>query len=511
MTSNQYRLQPGARVQIVAAAGEAGHRRPAGAMNISAPFIQRPIATSLLMAAILLVGLVAYPLLPVAPLPQVDFPDHHGDASLPGASSGDHGVVGRDAAGTPVLADPRRLPDDLDQRSGQHADHVQFDLDRNIDAAAQDVQAAINAAGGQLPKNLPTPPTYRKINPADSPILIFAVHSDALPLTDGGRLRRERSSRSRFAAPGRRAGSIGGQQKPAVRVQIDPGEDRGAGHAARGRRAASSRRRRSMRPRARSTAPPATSTIYDNDQMLKAAPWNDVIVAYRNGAPVRIRDIGVAIDGPENNQLAAWQNGKHGILLLVYKQPGANVIDTVRRIKALLPQVLTAMPPSIKVDKVIDRTTTIKASVEDVEFTLVLTIVLVVMVIFLFLRNFWATVIPGITVPLALLGTVGADVCARLHPRQSVADGADHRRRLRRRRRHRHAGEHLSPYRGGLPPMEAALKGARRNRLHDRLDQHFAGRGVHPAAADGRHRRAPVPRIRHDRDHDDRWFRPSSR
>jgi HAE1 family hydrophobic/amphiphilic exporter-1 len=204
--------------------------------------------------------------------------------------------------------------------------------------------------------------------------------------------------------PGVAQVSIGGQQKPAVRVQVDP-----AKLAAMGIQLEDVA---SVITTATVDAPQGSINgathnfaIYDNDQLLKAAPWNDVIIAYRNGAPVRIRDIGVAVEGAENNQISAWQNGKNGILLQIYKQPGVNIIETVDKVNALLPKVLTAVPPSLKVDKVIDRTTTIKASVSDVEFTLVLTIALVVMVIFLFLRNFWATVIPGITVPLALFGT----------------------------------------------------------------------------------------------------------
>ena len=217
------------------------------------------------------------------------------------------------------------------------------------------------------------------------------------------------------------------------------------------------------------------------------------LVAYKNGAPVRIRDIGVAVDGPENSKVAAWGTGKRSILLIVYKQPGANVIDTVARIEAKLPQALLSVPSSIKVDKIVDRTTTIRASVQDVSYTMMLTIALVIMVIFLFLRNFWATVIPGVTVPLALIATVGLMYVGRLQLRQSVAHGADHRRRLCRRRCHRHDGEHLSPYRERPRAARGGDQGCGRDRLYHRLDQRVVGSRLHPASADGRDCRTPVP------------------
>jgi hydrophobic/amphiphilic exporter-1 (mainly G- bacteria), HAE1 family len=373
-------------------------------MNISAPFIQRPIATSLLMAGILLIGIVTFPMLPVAPLPQVDFPTIQVSASLPGASP----ETMASSVATPLETQFSAIPGVSQMTStsvlGNTQLTIQFDLNRSIDAAAQDVQSAIVAAGGQLPKNLPSPPNYRKVNPADSAILILSVHSDVLPLTQVDDYAETVIAQHVSQLPGVAQVSLGGQQKPAVRVQVDPAKIAALGIQLED--VASVITTASVdAPQGSINGVKHSFAIYDNDQLLKAAPWNDVIVAYRNGAPVRIRDIGVALDAPENIQLSAWQNGKNGILLQIYKQPGANIIDTVNSINALLPKVLTAVPPSIKVDKVIDRTTTIKASVEDVEYTLALTIALVVMVIFLFLRNFWATVIPGVTVPLALLGT----------------------------------------------------------------------------------------------------------
>jgi len=375
-------------------------------MNISTPFIQRPIATSLLMAGILLIGIVAFPMLPVAPLPQVDFPTILVTAQLPGASP----ETMASSVATPLETQFSAIPGISQMTStsvlGTTQVTLQFDLNRNIDGAAQDVQSAITAAGGQLPKNLPSPPNYRKVNPADSAVLILAVHSDVLPLTQVDDYAETVIAQHLSQLPGVAQVSIGGQQKPAVRVQVDPAKIAALGIQLEDVANVITTATVDA-PQGSINGTSHSFAIYDNDQLLKAAPWNDVIVAYKNGAPVRIRDIGVAVEGPENNQLAAWQNGKDGILLLIYKQPGANIIDAVNSVRATLPKVMTAVPPSIKVDNVIDRTTTIKASVDDVEFTLVLTIALVVLVIFLFLRNFWATVIPGVTVPLALFGTCG--------------------------------------------------------------------------------------------------------
>ena len=374
-------------------------------MSISEPFVRRPIATSLLMGGIFLVGLVVFPFLPVAPLPQVDFPTISVSASLPGASP----ETMASSVATPLETQFAQISG-LTQMTSTNAlgttqVTLQFDLNRNIDAAALDVQSGIDAAGGQLPKNLPTPPTYKKVNPADSPILLLSVHSDVLPVTTVDDYAENILAQQISQIPGVAQVSIGGQQKPAVRVQIDPIK-----LAALGLQLEDIANVISIAtvdaPKGSINGPKRAMTIYDNDQLLKAAPWNDVVVAYKNGGAVRIRDIGVAVDGPENSLITAWQNGRQGILLLIYKSPGANVIDAVDRVQALLPHALASVPPSIKVDTVANRTTTIKASVRDVEITLLITIALVVFVIFLFLRTAWATIIPGVTVPLALLGTV---------------------------------------------------------------------------------------------------------
>ncbi|MHB8267828.1 multidrug efflux RND transporter permease subunit [Bradyrhizobium sp.] len=371
--------------------------------SISSPFIRYPIATSLLMAGILFVGLVAYPLLPVAPLPQVDFPTIQITASLPGASP----ETMASSVAQPLERQFAQIPGIAQMTStsylGTASVTIQFDLNRSIDGAANDVQAAINAAGGQLPKNLPTPPTYRKVNPADSPILLLSATSDTLPLTTvsdsvDAQLAQQISQISGVAQV-----IIGGQQKPAIRVQIDP-----AKLVAKGLSLEDVRTQITITtvdaPKGNIDGDTRAYTIYANDQLTAAKDWNDVIIAYRNGGPLRIRDIGQAVSGPEDAKQAAWANGKRGVFLVVFKQPGANVIETVDKIKATLPRLVAAIPPAIKIEVISDRTQTIRAAVEDVQFTLLLTIFLVVMVIFVFLRSFWATIIPTVTVPLALLG-----------------------------------------------------------------------------------------------------------
>ncbi len=286
---------------------------------------------------------------------------------------------------------------------GTAAVTIQFDLNRNIDGAANDVQGAINAASGQLPKNLPSPPTYRKVNPADSPILLLSAQSDTLPLTTVSDAVDAQLAQQISQISGVAQVVIGGQQKPSIRVQIDPAKLVAKGLSLEDVRAQIVLTTVDS-PKGNIDGEKRAYTIYANDQLLDADKWNDVIIAYRNGGPLRIRDIGKAVTGPEDAKQAAWANGKRGVFLVVYKQPGANVIETVDKIKSLLPRLVAAIPPAINIGIISDRTTTIRAAVEDVQFTLLLTIFLVVMVIFVFLRSFWATVIPTVTVPLALLG-----------------------------------------------------------------------------------------------------------
>ena len=371
--------------------------------SISAPFIRYPIATSLLMAGILFVGLVSYPLLPVAPLPQVDFPTIQVSGSLPGASP----ETMASSVAQPLERQLAQIPGIAQMTStsslGSTAITIQFELNRSIDGAANDIQGAINAASGQLPKNLPTPPTYRKVNPADSPILLLSASSDTLPLTTVSDAVDAQLGQQISQISGVAQVFIGGQQKPAIRVQIDP-----AKLVAKGLSLEDVRNQIAITtvdsPKGSIDGTTRAYTIYANDQLIDPNAWNDVIIAYRNGGPLRIRDIGRAVSGPEDMKQAAWADGKRGVFLVIFKQPGANVIDTVDRIKAQLPRLIAAIPPAVKIKIISDRTLTIRSAVEDVQFTLLITIVLVVMVIFVFLRSAWATIIPSITVPLALLG-----------------------------------------------------------------------------------------------------------
>jgi hydrophobe/amphiphile efflux-1 (HAE1) family protein len=373
-------------------------------MNISEPFIQRPIATSLLMAAIGFVGLVAIPYLPVAPLPQVDFPTIQVNATLQGASAETMAA----SVASPLERQFGQIAGvtQMTSASALNATQitVQFELNRSIDAAAQDIQAAITAASRTLPQTLTAPPSYRKVNPADAPILTLAAQSDTLPLITVDDYADNFLAQQISQVHGVAQVQIWGEQKPAIRIQVDPARLASAGLTL-----------EDVRPilvnattiasKGTVNTPDVSFAIAANDQILDAEPFNNEILAYRNGGPIRVRDIGQAVAGPTDNTIGAFQNGKRGILLVVYKQPGANVIETVDQIRALLPRLIRNIPPAINVRVLQDRTITIRASVKDVEFTLALTVFLVVMVILLFLRNFWATFIPGITVPLALLGS----------------------------------------------------------------------------------------------------------
>jgi HAE1 family hydrophobic/amphiphilic exporter-1 len=374
-----------------------------GGEGISGPFIRHPIATSLLMIGILFIGMVAYPRLPVAPLPQVDFPTIQVSASLPGADP----ATMASAVAQPLETQFALIPGVAQMTStsalGSTAITIQFDLDRNIDAAANDVQAAINAAGGQLPKNLPSPPTYRKVNPADSPILLLGATSETLPLTEVDDNIENKIAQQISQISGVAQVNIGGQQKPAIRIQLDPAKLVAKGLSLEDVRVPLAVTTVDS-PKGTIDGEKRSFTIYTNDQLTKSKDWNDIIVAYRNGAPLRVRDIGQAVTGPQDTKQAGWADGKRGIILVIFKQPGANVIETVDRINAALPRLSASMPPAIHLYTLSDRTQTIRAAVKDVQFTLLLTIALVVMVIFIFLRSLWATIIPSITVPLALLG-----------------------------------------------------------------------------------------------------------
>jgi multidrug efflux pump len=376
-------------------------------MNPSRPFILRPIATSLLMAAILLIGIIGFRQLPIAALPEVDYPTMQVLTFYPGASA--------DVVATAITAPLERQLGEvpgLNQMLSSSSDGasvitLQFNLSLNIDVAEQDVQAAINAAQSYLPSQLPMPPVYNKVNPADAPILTLALTSDSMPLSQVEDYTDTRLAEKISQLPGVGAVTISGGQKPAVRVQINPTQLASYGLNLEDVRTALTET--SLDTAKGTLAGPAQSfQISANDQFTTAADFKSVIIAYRNGAPVMLTDVANVIDGVENAELSAWMNKVPAVIVNIQRQPGANIISVVDGIKALLPKLRATIPPVIKIAVLTDRTTTVRASVADVEFELMLCIALVVAVIFVFLRTFAATVIPGIAVPLSLVGTFGA-------------------------------------------------------------------------------------------------------
>ncbi len=380
-------------------------------MNISAPFIRRPIATSLLMAAIFLVGLVAYPLLPVASLPAVEFPTITVMAQYPGASPATMASTVAQPLETQFSEIPgvTQLTSTNVEATTQIA--IQFQLSSNIDVQMTKVLEAINAAQGQLPKNLPTQPTVREENPADPPIMIMSVQSDVLPITTVDNYAETILEQQLTTIPGVGTVVVGGQQKPAVRVQVDPGRLAAMGMTMEDVRTALGNAT-ADNALGSIDGPQRSLAVLDNDQLLAPAEYQNVVIGYRDGAAIRVGDIGRAVRGPQNRELAAWQaTGGHvrpGVALIVFKQPGTNVIKAVDAIQRELPRLEASIPPSIKVRTVVDRTQLIRASVSDVKFTLVLAVLLVVGVIFAFLRSPRATLIPSLTIPIAIVATFAA-------------------------------------------------------------------------------------------------------
>ncbi|TMA79476.1 MAG: multidrug transporter subunit MdtC, partial [Deltaproteobacteria bacterium] len=429
-------------------------------MNISGPFIRRPVATTLLTSALALAGAIAFRLLPVAPLPQVEFPTIQVSAALPGASP----ETMASAVAMPLERQFGRIAGVTEVTStsslGSTTIVLQFDLTRNIDAAARDVQAAINAARGQLPTNLPNNPAYRKVNPADAPIFILALTSDTL---DTSRLYDAASSilQQKLAqVEGVGQVVVGGSALPAVRVELNPtvlnkygigfDEVRSALAAA-----------NANRPKGELANGTTAWKISANDQLLRAEQYRPLVVANRLGRPVRLADVADVEDSVEDVRTTGIANGKPGVLLIIFRQPGANIIATVDRLRALLPELRAVIPGAIDLSVMIDRTTTIRASIRDVELTLLVAISLVVLVVFVFLRDPWATAIPGVVVPLSLVGTFGVmyllgysidnlsmmalTICTGFVVDDAIVVIENVARYLQQ----------------GVPPFEAALRGAR--------------------------------------------------
>jgi len=373
-------------------------------MSPSRPFILRPVATSLLMVAILLVGLVAFKFLPVSALPEVDYPTIQVQTFYPGASP----EVMTSAVTAPLERQFGQMPG-LNQMSssssaGASVITLQFSLDLSLDVAEQEVQAAINAAGNLLPSDLPAPPIYAKVNPADAPILTLAVTSKTLPLTQVEDLTDNRLAQKISQLPGVGLVSISGGQRPAVRIQANPQALAAYGLNIDDLRTTIGNANVNT-PKGNFDGPSRSYTINANDQLKSAAEYNGIVVAYKSGRPVRLSDVAQVVDGAENSKLGAWMNSAPAVIVNVQRQPGANVIQVADSITALLPALKAAMPSAVDVAVLTDRTNTIRASVADVEFELGLAVALVVVVIFLFLRNIPATIIPSLSVPLSLIGT----------------------------------------------------------------------------------------------------------
>jgi multidrug efflux pump len=382
-------------------------------LSVSSPFIKRPVGTSLLTVGVLLAGILAFQFLPVAPLPQVEFPVIQVGASLPGASP----ETMASAVATPLERQFGRIAGVNQMTStsqiGSTSIALQFDLDRNIDAAGRDVQAAINAARSQLPSYLPGNPYYRKVNPADAPILILALTSDTITLPAMYDAADSVLSQKLSQVSGVGQAFVGGAARPAVRAEVNPNllNKLGVGlDAVRTALGAAN----ANRPKGALADAINSWAITDNDQIKQADKYRPLIVAYQNGAPVRLGDVADVQDSVEDIRVIglAAQNskdpaaqGKPAVLIIIFRQPGANIIQTVDNVYALMPQLKSSISPAINIDVVMDRTTTIRASVRDIEITLLISVVLVILVVFVFLRTVRATIIPSIAVPLSLIGT----------------------------------------------------------------------------------------------------------
>ena len=377
-------------------------------MSPSTPFIQRPIATTLLTFAIALAGGIAYELLPVSPLPQVEFPTINVGAGLPGASP----ETMASAVATPLERQFGRIAGvtEMTSSSGLGSCNItlQFDLNRNIDAAARDVQAAINAARGQLPANLPNNPSYRKVNPADAPIMLLSLTSDIVERARMYDIASSILQQKLAQVKGVGQVSVGGGALPAVRVDVNPTALHSNGLSLEDVRTALAAANANRPKGSLDGDDGRTWSVTTNDQLLKAADYQSLVIHYQQGAALRLGDVAAVTDSVEDIRTGGLSNGKPAIIIIIFRQPGANIIQTVDRVRALLPQFQASIPPTIKLSVVIDATRTIRASVRDVQITLVISILLVILVVFVFLRNVRSTLIPSVAVPVSLIGTFGA-------------------------------------------------------------------------------------------------------
>jgi multidrug efflux pump len=375
-------------------------------VSLSSPFIKRPIATTLLTVAVALAGGIAFFLLPVSPLPQVEFPTIHVNSGLPGASPD----TMASSVATPLERQFGRIAGitEMTSTSGLGSTNItlQFELSRDIDAAARDVQAAINAARGQLPANLPSNPSYRKVNPADAPILLLSLTSDVLERSQMYDIASSRLQQRLAQVPGVGQVVVGGGALPAVRVDLNPAALNHNGLSVEDVRLALAAAN-ANRPKGSLAGARQSLSLTTTDQLLKAADYRELVVHYTKGAALRLSDVARVSDGVEDVRTIGLSNGKPAIIIIIFRQPGANIIATVDRVRALLPQFRAAIPPTVELRVVIDATRTIRASVRDVELTLAVSIALVVGVVFVFLRNVRSTLIPSVAVPVSLIGTFG--------------------------------------------------------------------------------------------------------
>ncbi len=428
--------------------------------NISAPFIRRPVATALLSIAIFLAGAAAFRLLPVSPLPQVDFPTINVSAGLPGASP----ETMASAVATPLERQFGRIAGVTEMTStsqlGSCSVTLQFDLNRNIDAAARDVQAAINAARGQLPAGLPSAPTYRKVNPADAPIMLLSLTSTTVPVSQVYDAADSILAQKLAQVEGIGQVNVGGGAKPAVRVDANPGQLNSYGISLERVRTVLNTAN-ANRPKGELTDSTQSWDLSTTDQLFKASEYRKLIITWSKGASVRVGDVATVSDSVEDVRTAGFANGEPAVVMILSRQPGANILETVDRVRALLPQLQASIPQNIHLGVILDRTPTIRASIHDVEITLVISIALVVLVVFIFLRNVWATAIPSVAVPLSLVGTFGVmymvgytldnlSLMALTISTGFVVDDAIV------------VIENITRYlEQGMKPMEAALKGSR--------------------------------------------------
>ena len=464
-------------------------------MNLSSGFITRPIATALLMVAVVVLGIVSYRLLPVAALPNIDTPTIQVTAQMPGA---DPQTVASSVT-TQLERQFGQIPglSQMTSSSGTGFTSItlQFDRSRTVDSAAKDVQAAINATQAQLPISLLTSPIYRKTNPADTPILLVSMTSDVLPIMTVSDYAYSILAQKVSQVPGVGLVTVGGNLSPSIRIQLNPAQLANMNFDFETVRLALANLT-VVQPTGLLYGSQQAAALQTNDQLMTAQGFDDAIVAYRNGAPIRIRDIGRAIKAPVDTTLGGWLNGKPAVLLSVFRQPGANVMSAVAAIKKALPQLRASLPPGIDVEIVSDRTQTIAASLADVRFTLLLTIALVVGVIALFLRRLWATVIPAISVPISLIGTFAVmyalgyslDNLSLMALTIAVGFVVDDAIVM--------VENIVTAHGGWCVAVAGRARWRRRDRLHHPFDFDFADCGLHSALPDGRRGRTPVSGIR---------------